>query len=244
MEFHLQTIELLGIKPKVSRAAVAALAAAEVRMGRPLPSAVREWYSQAGACELLSRYSNDDPPVEIADFAITVRQVSGPEAATQELLVFRHENQSMCVWAVLLDGSDDPAVVVDVDARFHTWMSCGVTFSEHLHAWMWDFAKVLQVDLLLQAQNEPLSEAAIERLRQHFESGPSTLGWPGRAQYRFSRSGQRILIWANDDHADWFLAANTKDVLHALLATVREWDHLGDAFAANSTEIELLGEDD
>jgi hypothetical protein len=145
---------------------------------------------------------------------------------------------------VLLDGSDDPPVVVDVDSRFHTWVSCGVTFAEHLHAWMWDFAKVLQQDLLLQTQNQPLSESAIGRLRHQFESGPSTLGWPGRAQYRFARDGQRILIWANDDQSDWFLAADTKDGLRALLATVREWDHLGDAFVANSSEIELLGEDD
>jgi len=135
-------------------------------------------------------------------------------------------------------------VVVDVDSRFHTWMSCGVTFSEHLHAWMWDFALVLQNDLLLQAQNEPLSDAALQLVRQHFDAGPSTLGWPGRAQYRFSRDGQRILIWANDDQSDWFLAADTKEGLRALLSTVREWDHLGDTFVANSAEIEMLDVDD
>jgi hypothetical protein len=244
MDYHHKTFALLGETPVVSRAALRALDAAEARLGRVLPAAVREWYAQAGAVDRLDRYSNDDPPVAIAEFAVTERRLEGPVGETRELLVFRRENQGLCVWAVLLDGSDDPPVVVDGDARFRDWIACGVTFAEHLYAWMWDFRHVLQRESLVQGRTDPLAPADLAWLRARFSAGPATLGWPGRTQYRFSRDGQWILIWANDDAADWFLAADTQEGLGALLATVRELGSVGEALVAQAAELEAPGLDE
>ena len=50
------------------------------------------------------------------------------------------------------------------------------TASEHLYAWMWDYAQLLTRDPLIQAQNKPISRAALEFLKRNFDVGPETYG--------------------------------------------------------------------
>jgi hypothetical protein len=215
MRFHARTLKLLNVAPVTSATAVSSLDAVEVRIGRKLPASVREWYSLEDACKLLRKYSNDDWPLEVGEFGLPRKDTHGGgphEVLARDLVIFRYENQGVCVWAFGLDAIEDPPVYVDFDSQFKTWTKCAPTFSEHLYAWMWDWVLVLVRDLLIQAQNQPLSEAALSFLRRNFDIGPETYGWPGHTQYRFSKGDQRILIWASEGQADWWLTADREQI--------------------------------
>src|SRR6266403_295349 len=107
LRYHSKTLQFLGMDPKPTRDSMRALEAVESRIGRRLPSSVREWYELEGACEILLRFSNDDPPLD-------VRRLGTPEGDTREdgphdrlqrdLLVSGYEHQGVCFWAVRLDG--------------------------------------------------------------------------------------------------------------------------------------------
>ncbi len=240
---HARTLKLLNIAPAISDGAVAKLDAVEARIGRKLPASVREWYSLEGAPEILRQYSNDDWPLEVSEFGLPREDTHGGgphDLLARDLVVFRYENQGVCVWAFGMDGTDDPPVYVDFDSQFKTWTKCAPTFSEHLYAWMWDYAKVLTTDLLVQAQNKPLSETALGILRGNLDSGPETYGWPGHTQYRFSKGDQRLLIWASDDQADWWLTADREESLQVLIETVRHCDQVGQTLWSNSKRAASL----
>jgi hypothetical protein len=107
----------------------------------------------------------------------------------KSLLPFRLENQGVCVWAARLDGSADPPVAIAyVDEP--RWIDSGLNFSEHLVVWMWDYARVLGHELLIQAQNEALSAATLAFLREHFDAQRETRGWPTEIQYRLVALGR------------------------------------------------------
>jgi hypothetical protein len=221
LRYHARTFQLLDIEPQVSPQAVAALKGTERRIGRTLPGSLREWYEQEGACRLLLDYSNGDPPVEIDQL-----KLEKPLPGRENLLPFRHENQGVCIWAVQFNGNDDPPVVLTFDDEVLPPEPCAASFSEHLYACVWDYGLVLNQELLVQAQNSPLSSNALDFLAKNFEPGPLTYNWPGSRQHRFSKDDQRILIWANDGQADWHLAADSEESLERLVITVWLCDQL------------------
>jgi hypothetical protein len=107
------------------------MARVENKIGRTLPALVREWYELEDACRLLLEHSNDDLPVDISEFGDPVRDAHGGgphNLLPNDLMVFKWENQGVCTWAIRLDGSDDPPVVVDVDTQFKSWIECAPSF--------------------------------------------------------------------------------------------------------------------
>jgi hypothetical protein len=237
LRFHSETLKLLGVTPSISRRAVSELDNVETRIGRKLPASVREWYSLEDACDLLERYSNSDLPIQVSEFGVPREDTHGGgpyDLLSRGLVVFRYENQAVCVWAFRIDGSDDPPVEVDYDSQFEVWTQCAPKFSAHIYAWMWDFALVLMRKMLLQAQNFPLSETALGKLREQFDAGPVTHGWPGHTQYRFSEGDKRILIWASEGQADWWLTADSEDSLRDLIDKVWDIDQVGRSLWSHS----------
>ena len=115
--FHRATFELLGTEPQTSTAAIGELERTERRLGIRLPPSIREWYSNDGALPILAAHSNDDPPIPVQEFSFT-------ESTAGRLIPIRHENQGVCTWAILLDGSDDPPVLVEVDSDGIMWQPC------------------------------------------------------------------------------------------------------------------------
>nr|BFE59268.1 hypothetical protein GCM10020063_037940 [Dactylosporangium thailandense] len=63
-------------------------------------------------------------------------------AAGQEirLLPFMIENQGVCFWAVMLDGSDDPPVMISLDdlEPSDEWTMLAATFSDLVYTRIWD----------------------------------------------------------------------------------------------------------
>jgi hypothetical protein len=248
LRYHSRTFQLLGIEPRRSSAAVEALAQVETKIGRTLPAPVREWYELENACRLLLECSNDDPPLDITELGEPQHDANGGgphDLLERNVLLFRWENQGVCAWAIQLDGSDDPPVVVDVDTQFTSWVQCTAAFSRHLYACAWDYStwiKQLRNDneLLIQAQNKPLSQEALSFLTEHFEAELVTHGWPGDTQYRFVKGDQRILIWASRNQADWHLTAETESSLEGLVNSVFPLDGVVSALWSHTEKGESL----
>ena len=218
--FHTATFRLLGSKAQVSPVAVSQVDETEQRLGFRLPASVREWYCNEGAIDILAKYSNQDPPILLRNFAVT-------EWESLRLLPFKYENQGVCTWSIVLDGSDDPPVYVDVDTDGTEWTVQAPTFSAYIHACVWDYVLVFDQPALVQSQNGPLSSEALRQLREGFTEQPRTFSWPGSTQHRFAGEKNAILIWAGEDQADWFVGARDAKSLEAALRIVWNLDGVG-----------------
>jgi hypothetical protein len=218
--FHSTTFRLLGIEPSTTAVATSKVELTERRLGFRLPASVREWYCDDCAIDILSKHSNQDWPITLSDFEVT----QGP---TNQLLPFKRENQGVCIWAVALDGSDDPPVFVDVDSNGNQWNLQATTFSTHVYTCVWDYARVFDQAALVQAQNGPFTAEALAELRNRFNESLPTFGWPGCTQHRFEGKDTAILIWAAENQADWFVGAGDATLLRTSLQTVWNLDSLG-----------------
>src|SRR5260221_2381837 len=113
MRFHAKTLMLLNVDPANSATAASSLDAVEASIGRRLPASVRVWYSLEDACKLLRQFSNDDWPLEVGEFGMPRKDMHGGrphDLLARDLVVFRYENQGLCVWAFGLEGTEDPPV--------------------------------------------------------------------------------------------------------------------------------------
>jgi hypothetical protein len=145
--------------------------------------------------------------------------------SSYRLLPFKHENQGVCVWAILLDESDDPPVYVNVDDN--GWNLQASTFSDYVYSCIWDYAVVFAKPALVQAQNEPVSDDALNTLADELTEQLRTYGWPGCTQYRFAGDRKAILIWSAENQADWFVSADDADALRRILQTIWDLDAVG-----------------
>ncbi len=221
LKYHQKAYQLLNRPPVLSSRALELLARAEQRCGGALPASVREWYSLEGAVETLATHSNNDWPIPLDQLG-QVRTWPGviwDDFIADGFLPIMFENQSVCHWAVKLDGSDDPPVVVEVDSSpIVSWQIYADTFSTFVYTSIWDWQP--SDAPLLAAQDRLLSQADLEFLRRWYREGPPTYAWPGRKTYRFSQGDQRIRIWSDENQADWFLSSSTPDSLFQLAQKV------------------------
>jgi hypothetical protein len=172
------------------------------------------------------------------------------------LLVVMIENQGVCTWAVKLDGSDDPAVVVEVDSRRSgatpsevRWEPCAVSFSTFMYCRAWDEGCSLtdKPDKLVMAfaQDKALAPGDLEFLQSHFSEGPRTHGHPRATNYRFFTGNSAILIWDQGDYerggaADWWLAASSDEALLDVLHKVWHCGSLRETLYANDPHSQAV----
>jgi len=218
--YYSSTFRLLRTEPRLTPAAHFAVESAERDLGFQLPASVREWYSNEDAIDILAQYSNNDPPIALAEFAVI-------EWRGLRLLPFKNENQGVCTWSIVLDGTDDPPVFADFDTDGAVWKLQAPTFSAYVHACVWDYVMVLNQPAIVRAQNGPLSAEAFEHLWREFAEQPPTSGWPGDTQHRFEGRDHAILIWAEDRGSDWFVGARDAESLEAALRTIWNLDNVG-----------------
>jgi hypothetical protein len=169
-------------------------------------------------------HSNRDPPIPVAEFSLT-------ESPLGPLIPIRCENQGVCTWAILLDGSNDPPVFVDVDSDGTQWRLHAQNFSTYVYTCVWDYRLVFKQPALVQAQNGPISDLSLKALADLFDRRPKTFAWPGSVQYRFRGNNSAVLIWSTDgESADWFLGAPDRNPLESALRIVWKLDEVGKSF--------------
>ncbi len=255
--FHTQTLARLGIAGEPDPLAMAALELRAEALGIRFPASFVAWFGMHNGMELLRKHSNCDAPVALEDLGAPISWAWGKKRDwlhESNHLVFMCENQDVCAWALALDGSDDPPVVVSADpdgeasvrpnevrgtdeAKLKApWLPCAPSFSTFVACQVWDHTAIWveptfnETDpILLQAQATPLTERDLAFLRERFDEGPTTSGWPG-TQYRFSRAGGppstgaggRLLLTATPDQTDWWFTADDEATLTALAQEL--WD--------------------
>ena len=222
MSFHLEALARLGIQHVLDPAVMHSLEGREKALGIKLPASFVEWYGMRDSIELLKRNSNCDDPIDIKQLGdrFEWRWNERRDWLREGLLLFMFENQAVCVWALRLDGSDDPPVVVARDPDL-VWRPCAQHFSSFIICQVWDHTNIWDTTderILLQAQAAPLKDGDLAFLQKHFEHAPTTHGWPGDNQYRFQRGDHCVLVWDSPDRADWCITATSEDGLAKLAA--------------------------
>jgi SMI1/KNR4 family protein SUKH-1 len=224
LKYHSVAIALLPNPPKFSESAAKAVREREEQLGIRFPESVREWYSLEDAVGILGSYSNDDCPVKMALLGEPFDNWydGGPrDFLSDNLLVFMHENQGVCNWAIKLNDNPDPPVVVEVDtAPNDEWLACADSFSTFIWCQIWDRIGPETVGVF--AQEVELSAKDLDFLKSSFRQLPTTRGWPGRSNYRFEDEEGKIIIWAGEDRggADWHIYARTVHGLKRLLEKI------------------------
>jgi hypothetical protein len=201
--------------------ALGTLKSREAELGVRLPPSFTEWFGMRNGVDLLRSHSNSDDPIAIEELGSPLcwRWTETRDCLREGLLPFMVENQGVCVWAISLDGSDDPAVIVARDPELD-WRACARSFSDFIDCQIWDHTVVLRPTLsegvLLTAQDHPLRAEDLAFLRHGFSERTSTAGWPGEHQYRFESREGCLLLWDNRDQADWFIASENDEDLFQL----------------------------
>jgi hypothetical protein len=213
--------------PTASADSDGALRTLERRIDRSLPRAFRDLLALENGLALMGHFSNSDWPISVAELAEPRERWPGYDPLADQLLPFMIENQGVCVWAIRLDGSDDPPVVVEVDSGAPPqWQRCADRFTGWLRCQVLDHS--LQRSCWFAAQANPLSPEVLSRLRQHFEEGPQTYGWPGATNYRFGNARCSLLLWSGYDQCDWHIRPNSIEFAGAALDEIEHIAGIGD----------------
>src|SRR5262249_52827308 len=151
-----------------------------------------------GATDLLLKYSNADPVIRIGELGEPLTNIGGGEPEDLigcGLLPIRFENQAVYIWAVRLDGSDDPPVAVTCNEPMWEWWDCDPSFSSHIYSWVWDYSLIHFAPYRAGCVVRSNQADYLRALRAEFKEGPQSFNIPAGRQYRFQRGDQRVLLW-------------------------------------------------
>lgn len=204
--YHGETIAHTGlVTPGPAEAALALLDERERVCGAPLPAAVREWYAlEAGLAERGLYHRGALIPLERLGDPYPCWSPDGEshplDVAGEGRLPIMVGEYGDCLWAVDLDGSEDPPVSVtddDVDVSFAgvPWFPHAASFSSFILGMCWVNAWIYRSGFhglfLHQLPGEqPLSADDLSPLRTRFAEGPKTVNNPrGFMTARFTGQG-------------------------------------------------------
>ncbi len=231
-QYHARALALAGLTAETSPDAVAAIDRFAAVRGFPLPASVRQWYSLAAGHETLRRFSNEDRvyaahelgrPERYWPDGDPDREREWDPVAERQLLPFMIENQGGCSWAVVLDGSDDPPVMISFDdlEPDDEWTMLTASFSDLVYTRIWDHQAMCGARTL-RAPVASFDPAARAGLGTQLEQRPAD---SDGQRYRFAGSAddQRVLLekdaWGTTGQC--YLWAAGDDLLVDLVATVR-----------------------
>ncbi len=139
IHYHQRTFALLEVKPVIDDHLLDLLQYYEKHYNISLPLAVREWYSIDGSVQILNRYSNGDVALDLEEIGHSMENRSGYrywDFQNQDMIPIMIENQASFLWAIHLNGSDDPPVGYwDEDDN---WSLCSSTFSSFIEERIWE----------------------------------------------------------------------------------------------------------
>ena len=231
-QYHARSLALAGRTAEASPDAVASVERFAAVRGFPLPASVREWYSLAAGQETLRTFSNEDRVYAAHELGRPEHYWAGGEpdeelewdpVAERRLLPFMIENQGVCYWAVLLDGSDDPPVMISFDDLEPTdeWTMLSASFSDLVYTRIWDH-QAMCGDRTLRAPVPSFDPATWAGLGTQLEERPTDSNGQ-RHRFAGSADDQRVLLeqdaWGPTGQC--YLWAASDDLLVDLVTTVR-----------------------
>lgn len=228
LTYHQAVFDLIGEKPIVLPQAVEALDYLEQSKGIVLPASVREWYSLEGAASIISRFPSCGYAREVRQLGDIVRywldrSYHEVDLLEQGLVWVMKEHQDVYSWAIHLNGSDDPPVVVTIENEnlipFTKYDLYVETFSTFVYTCAWDEPLVAD-DQTFGWKRGLLLATELAFFRDHFQEGPLTLNAPGLFNRRFCSGNKRILIHESEDQTNWYFYAPTDDELKQLVEAV------------------------
>jgi hypothetical protein len=187
------------------------------RIGRPLPAALREWIAYFGDLGLCSGQ----------DRAISLDQLGAPITGGRDIridyvprgyLPLMRENQGCCLWALVLDGSDDPPVVQSENWHKETpdWQPVADRFSNFTHARVWSQACAFRSPFWWMSLEGDFGPRMQAYLRARYREGPTTTDWPCGVHHHFERGG--AYLWVMD--SQWMAGAVEEQALEELTRDV------------------------
>ena len=245
-KYHGAALALLPKPPRFSESAAQALQEREEQLGIVFPESLCEWYSLDDAVGILGSYTADASVVDISQLGEPFEHWydRGPkDFLSEKLLVFMHENQGVCNWAIKLTGDPDPPVVnEETSAPGAIWLPCADSFSTFIWCQIWDRVGPESVGVF--AQDRELSPKDLSFLKSSFHQLPTTKAWPGRSNYRFENDDGKIIIWDGEDRgmADWFIYARTTPGLKRLLEKIWHCGRLAESLYGDGEGERVLTE--
>jgi hypothetical protein len=235
LTYHQAAFDLINRIPFLDPNAVELIRQHE-QAGLLLPAALREWYSLAGAVELLG--SMGDHPTSLQNilaFLPTLPAVSEGKSAHSEITILvEHAGNFAC--SVHLNGDDDPPVVMEIEEAEDKDKPDTVLwphFSEFIFQWCWEhldliFCPVRKImtraelrndRCMLCASEDELRDEDLRYLRTLFPLEHNTQGNP--QFYHFQNQDSHIYIWCRKpDDVWWWLRADGESRLLQLARSV------------------------
>ncbi len=143
LTYHQAAVTLSGLTHGTIPDALARLERREHELGLRLPAAVREWFALNLPDDLWG-LGDQDKPYGIVNLG-PVESGYGHDLEhhplAQDYLVIMDEHQHVARWAVHLDGSDDPPVIIQTynDRLGSQWHRHADRFSTFAYARVWDY---------------------------------------------------------------------------------------------------------
>ncbi|MBA4492934.1 SMI1/KNR4 family protein [Paenactinomyces guangxiensis] len=232
--YHEKALKLMNVLPIFSEKQAGLFEEKEKQFGRRLPEALRELYSVEGIVEWYGLRNQDflhplerlEPPVHLDAVELEIQGVPKKKPGN-EAINFFVENQDCCSWAILLNASEDPPVIMH-----DYWEGKGEYVCERLstfiYTYAWD-ALLCDSPYCMQGVSPSVSGQKLARLRRLFKEEPPTYEqsdfW---TNYRFYDQDWRVLLENKPQQCHWWIAAGNKDSQMALIQELEpftvEWD--------------------
>ena len=232
LKYHIEALNLIGHVPSISEQALTELNELKNIIDF-IPESMYEFYSLKNSIELIS--------YQDCLFSIPriIRNID--RFLKNDMLIFMTENQSVVDWAIRLDGSDDPEVLVGDKNKIEEkdkWIVYIDSFTNFIFTQIFDWKYIFGTPYVLQAGYKPSTDD-LTFLMQEFNSGPRTYGWPGDINYRFYNELGGIIIHGNW----WWLGASNGVKLKKLTKLVWNCGGLKDELWGNTEQsIAILEE--
>jgi hypothetical protein len=174
----------------------------ESRLGVALPEAVRQWYARGDVMQLTNL---QDDLIELARLKLITHEGCS-------LLEFMNENQGVCKWAVEIDSTPNPRVLINYDKR--GWEPYCETFSDAIFCQLWDWQ---DYPIHAWADAAELTDDALKKLADGFRSLPATHVWPLKENIRLEGDSKSLLLWTAPGMCQMNLRARTPQAFRELL---------------------------
>ncbi|UWE04876.1 hypothetical protein [Laceyella sacchari] len=233
-KFHTESFKLMGISPVYSPHRLQLIAEREREINRTLPPALKELYAVEGVEEWFEN-GNGDQLVPLQRIELETREYWELELGltflnlpdnmkANEGIYFFIECQGCWSWWVLLNGTEDPPVIVESLYDEAQILACE-KLSDFIFANAWDVS--LMDSPSFQAGEYPCEEAFLQILRDQCVDKPTTRLASTIHRYRFGYQGCRLLLF--EETGQLFMSADHEEAKNELMELINpfvQWDRV------------------